>query len=544
MTWSPDTFLTGEIAVLLRSRLILVCLLFLLPTALLSFLMLLEGILEPLRAPLDILWFYQGLRQLYPLYFLLVTALSAFLIILWGRWPLTLQQLRMLEIGMYGSVVATVAVTQWLWYRSGWLLDVAVAGQESKLMQLAGDSLTLPWFLLIVLYGTTIPNTGRRCAVAVAGMATIAFSTMLILGFSGDTLAPLVFEDVFGNMSVWLGMAIIIATYGSYKLGALQQEAAKARQMGQYQLQRLLGSGGMGEVHLAEHRLLKRPCAVKLIQGTHANDVDSLARFEREVHAMANLNHPNALDIFDYGQSDDGTFYYAMEYLPGLNLEQLVDRSGPLPPERLVHLLVQVCGVLREAHGAGLVHRDIKPSNILVCERGGVYDFVKLLDFGLVQSTVRRDVRLTADDTVVGTPLYMSPEQAAGDDHLDARSDLYSLGVVAYLLATGQPAFARDGVRRVLAAHINEAVVPPEKLRSDIPPDLQAVIMKCLEKRRIDRPTNANELLRSLEQCRCAGSWSQEQAAAWWRQYGPTPTESATSSSATVDAEALAQHGA
>src|SRR5262249_52007665 len=159
----------------------------------------------------------------------------------------------------------------------------------------------------------------------------------------------------------------------------------EARKLGQYVLRQRLGSGGMGEVYLAEHVLLRRPCAVKLIRPDRTTDSNSLLRFEREVQATATLNHPNTVQIFDYGHAEDGTFYYAMEYLPGLNLEELVKRHGPLPPERALHLLRQVCGALHEAHAGGLIHRDIKPSNIITCERGGLHDVAKLLDFGLVR---------------------------------------------------------------------------------------------------------------------------------------------------------------
>src|SRR5205085_4446481 len=207
------------------------------------------------------------------------------------------------------------------------------------------------------------------------------------------------------------------------------------------------------------HQLLRRPCAVKLIRPEHAGNVANLERFEREVQIMATLTHWNTVEIYDYGHAEDGTFYYVMEYLPGLSLEQLVLQHGPLPPERVVHLLKQVCGALREAHAIGLIHRDVKPSNILICERGGLHDVAKLLDFGLVLAPgVSADgADLTQEGSIAGTPAYMSPEQAGGQENLDLRSDVYSLGAVAYFLLTGHPPFAGRSPVKVVAAHLYEA---------------------------------------------------------------------------------------
>jgi serine/threonine-protein kinase len=200
----------------------------------------------------------------------------------------------------------------------------------------------------------------------------------------------------------------------------------------------------MGEVYLAEHRLLKRPCAVKLNHPERAGDAAALHRFEREVRATAQLTHPNTVEIYDYGHAEDGTFYYVMEYLPGLDLDDLVTRYGPVPPARAVHFLRQLCGTSQKAHAAGLVHRDIKPGNVLVCRHGGRHDVAKLLDFGLVQAAGARGddpSRLTATGAVVGTPAYMAPEQARGAEAADVRSDLYSLGALGYFLSAGRPPF-------------------------------------------------------------------------------------------------------
>jgi len=237
-------------------------------------------------------------------------------------------------------------------------------------------------------------------------------------------------------------------------------EAAKARQLGSYSLTRRLGAGGMGEVYLAEHRLLKRPCAIKLIRPEFATVAASLKRFEREVEAMTKLTHPVAVQVYDYGHDHTGSFYYAMEYLPGLTLEETVKRSGPMPANRVTTLLVQLCGALTEAHGIGLIHRDIKPANIMLCQFPGRNDAVKLLDFGLVADHETTDQRITQAGAILGTPAYMSPEQARGDE-VSPRSDLYALGSTAYYLLTGRPPFEGKSAIDVLYAHQSSAVAPP-----------------------------------------------------------------------------------
>ena len=261
----------------------------------------------------------------------------------------------------------------------------------------------------------------------------------------------------------------------------------------------------MGEVYLAEHQLLKRPCAVKLIRPGDATDPRALERFEREVRLTATLSHPNTVEIYDYGRAEDGTYYYVMEYLPGLSLAELVERHGPLPPGRVVYLLRQVCGALREAHAAGLIHRDIKPSNIFAARRGGMDDVAKLLDFGLVlpAATVRA-AHLSGEGQILGTPLFMSPEQATGGRELDERSDIYSLGAVAYYLLTGRPPFdGEDGIA-VMIAHARDPVVPPSRVRAGIPEDLERVVLRCLAKDPAERFPDAESLERALARCACA----------------------------------------
>jgi serine/threonine-protein kinase len=243
------------------------------------------------------------------------------------------------------------------------------------------------------------------------------------------------------------------------------------------------------------------------------------------VQATAALTHPNTVEIYDYGRAEDGTFYYAMEYLPGLTLDQLGERHGPLPPARAVHLLRQVCGALREAHGVGLIHRDIKPANIIVCTRGGIHDVVKLVDFGLVRGIDpgADGGRLTQDGAIAGTPEYMSPEQAEGAAGLDGRSDIYSLGAVAYFLLTGRPPFRRATTLQLLFAHAREPVEPIAALRPEVPADLRGVVQRCLEKDPGRRYPDVAALDQALAACQAREPWTEAQAATWWECHWVDP---------------------
>jgi serine/threonine-protein kinase len=275
----------------------------------------------------------------------------------------------------------------------------------------------------------------------------------------------------------------------------------------------------MGDVYLAEHEMLKRPCVVKLIRPDKVGDETTLARFQREVQATARLSHWNTVEILDYGRTEDGTFYYVMEYLPGMTLAEMVKAHGPLPPERVVYLLLQVCDALREAHQAGLVHRDVKPENIVIAQRGGVYDVAKILDFGLVEpiSDAGRSGS-TAERGIAGSPLFMSPEQAGGSAGGDPRTDVYSLGAVAYYVLTGRPPFMGDGPVDVMDAHVREEPAPVSQHNPDVPGDLERVIHRCLAKDAADRFQDMSELGQALSQCEATRQWSRADAAKWWEQ--------------------------
>jgi hypothetical protein len=372
------------------------------------------------------------------------------------------------------------------------------------------------WISLLTTAGLLIPKSTRRCAWMMAAGVVASTASLLAAGYGEPAVAravPALLPDLLVG-TVGVGVICLVCTR---KLRASERAAREAREMGEYRLVELLGSGGMGEVWRAEHRLLKRPCAVKLIRPERAGDPEVLRRFEREVQATARLRHPNTVAVFDYGTTEDGTLYYVMEYLPGLSLDRLVAQYGPLPPARVVHLLRQVCGALREAHEAGLVHRDLKPANLFVCDAGPA-DRAKLLDFGLVRSAGSMDLSadLTQDGRLVGTPGFMTPEQIEGRT-VDARTDLYSLGAVAYFALTGREPFGADSAMRTLLAHLHDPPPPLRTLRPDVPASLEAVVLCCLSKHPADRPGSAAELDRALGQCE-VGGWTEDDATAWWRR--------------------------
>jgi eukaryotic-like serine/threonine-protein kinase len=403
--------------------------------------------------------------------------------------------------------------------------------------------ISLMWFAFILVYSTFIPNTTRRGLIV---MALMALAPLAIIGLQGLILKPIgevVFWGDLITVSVSMAIAYTLGAYGMYKLGALRREAFMARQLGQYRLTEQIGSGGMGEVYLAEHQLLKRPCAIKLIRPAQSTDAKALARFEREVRLMAKLSHWNSVEVFDYGRAEDGTFYYAMEFLPGLSLQEIVERQGPLQPERAVHLLRQVCYALVEAHTIGLVHRDIKPSNIIASKRGGVFDVAKLLDFGLARSLEdTSDIKLTQEGAIAGSPFYLAPERFLENVEADVRGDVYSLGSVAYFLLTGQPPFRGDKPLKVMMAHAREEVVPPSQRNAAIPVDVEAIVLRCLAKKPDERYQDATQLERALAACDCADRWTQDMAAHWWverEEKSELPASDAPLSPAAVGTETI-----
>ena len=395
------------------------------------------------------------------------------------------------------------------------------------------------WVLLIFAHAIFIPNPWRRAALVSASLALMPVMVTILTGvFDAQTRlvlwnnpSPLV------DMTLGLTATAAVAIIGVRTINYMRSEMFEAKQFGRYRLRELLGSGGMGEVYLAEHQLLRRPCAIKIIRPERAGDAKMLARFEREVQATAKLSHWNSVYIYDYGHTADGTLYYVMEYLPGLTLQELVTKSGPLRPARIIYLLQQICSALHEAHGLGLIHRDVKPANIFVSERGGQYDVAKLLDFGLVKpirsmAGQRGDdlntgvTELTVDGGFAGSPLYMSPEQAIGEATPDPRSDIYSLGAVAYFMMTGKPPFSAQHAMRVILQHLNDEPMPPSQavnrpLNWQIPADLEAVVLKCMQKDPEDRYATICELDSALAACADANDWDYRSAHDWWHAHCP-----------------------
>jgi hypothetical protein len=378
--------------------------------------------------------------------------------------------------------------------------------------------------LLSVLHVTLaraiiVPSSARRTFVITAlAFLAQAVSQMVVVPPAGATAefgSPVL--RLLGPVFIG-GTCTALATVASAVIYGLHREVTEAQKLGQYTLEERIGEGGMGEVYRASHAMLRRPTAIKLLRGGSDRE---LRRFEQEVQLTARLTHPNTISIFDYGRTPDGAFYYAMELLDGLTLEELVERNGLQSPSRIIHLLRQACAALREAHGAGLIHRDIKPANIFLCRHGGLPDVVKVLDFGLVKE-LKHGERINESNVnlLVGTPLYMSPEGIAAPAKVDERSDLYALGAVGYFLLTGKPVFSGDTVVEVCSHHLHSVPEPPSRrVTMPIPADLEAIVLDCLKKNSAERPASALEMGRRLSACADANGWKEEDAEAWWRTH-------------------------
>ncbi len=430
--------------------------------------------------------------------------------------PLSTTRLRRIELLLFGPLCAFVVFLQVFF-----LMKAVDAGDDPQQVAVVYSG-ALGLAVMMLAYGMLMPNGWRRtAAMMVPPVAAPTVAMLIVRHFS-----PSVAEVIDATRAAEIGFALVVtglvSTYGTLTISTLRREARRAKQLGQYRLKRELGEGGMGQVYLAEHQLLKRPCAIKVIHPGQGADPAALARFEREVRSTARLSHWNTVEIFDYGHTDEGTFYYVMEYMRGLNLSELVKRYGVLPPSRTIHFLSQTCWALQEAHNLGLIHRDLKPANIFAAKRGGVFDVTKLFDFGLV---VQRDegenfyniLDSNAVTKFAGSPLYMSPEQAAGLK-LDGRTDVYSLGGVGYYLLTGRPPFEGKSSWRVMLAHARDTLTPPSHWNSSIPRDLEAVLMRCLAKKPEDRFGSPREMAEALVKCNDSRHWNYELAADWWRE--------------------------
>jgi serine/threonine-protein kinase len=326
-------------------------------------------------------------------------------------------------------------------------------------------------------------------------------------------------------------LVVMMAYVGARVIYALGKEVSRFRELGSYRLVQRIGAGGMGEVWKADHRLLARPAAIKLIRAPRSGDApgaiseEMRRRFEREAQAVARLRSPHTVTLFDFGVADDGAFYSVMELLEGLDADTLIKRFGPMPAERVVWVLRQICHSLSEAESCGLVHRDIKPANIFLCRYGEDHDFVKVLDFGLakaVNDAAAPDTAITVANVVFGTPAFMAPEQALGGIDLDGRADIYSTGCVAFWLLTGELVFTGDTPMQLLVAHAHSAPEPPSaRTELPIPAELDALVLSCLAKDRANRPASARHLLERLDAVTLPAPWAEVRAREWWRSRLP-----------------------
>jgi eukaryotic-like serine/threonine-protein kinase len=393
----------------------------------------------------------------------------------------------------------------------------------------------------------TLPMTAMA-ASAVAGHAGVelvgfrsylgtdsvaAWQPLPELGFSvvtrqdaAEAYRPLrILWGVFGGIMLVLVLSVVGLAFVTRRNLASERRMAQAEKtaeaLGQYKLGRKLGEGGMGAVYEAHHALMRRPTAVKLM--LNQSDAADIARFEREVVLTCQLSHPNTVALYDFGRTADGRFYYAMEYLEGMPLDALLRSAGPLPAGRVVYLMAQACGALAEAHAKGMIHRDLKPANLFVAVRGGLFDFIKVLDFGLAKRFDKKNaagMSITMGNVISGTPPYMCPEAISQKDGIDGRSDLYAIGCILYELLTGAPPFVADSVMDILRMHLDQQPIPLSIRRPGvIPADLEAVVMRAIAKDPTQRQTDALQLRRELLACACSREWGEDQAARWWQQH-------------------------
>jgi serine/threonine-protein kinase len=392
----------------------------------------------------------------------------------------------------------------------------------------------LSWIAIVILLSAMIlPSTPRKMAGAALVAASMGPLGVCFAHLRGVPVPSVVTTLVMYTPNYTCAIAAILPSVMFQRLGRRLREA---RELGNYELVEQLGQGGMGEVWRARHRLLARHAAVKLVRpevlgaGSESDMKLLLRRFEREAQATAALNSQHSIRLFDFGATDDGSFYYVMELLTGRDLESLVRQFGPLPAERAMYLLRQVCHSLAEAHERGLIHRDVKPANIYVCRMGLDYDFVKVLDFGLVKfneahiSQTEAETLMTAAHTTMGTPAYMAPEVILGHTAIDSRADVYAVGCVAYFLLTGQLVFQGNTPMEALVAHVHTPPAPPsQRAEFRIPRQIDAIVLACLEKDPDSRPRDAAAILRMIDDCG-TDEWSNAKAREWWQSHLPELT--------------------
>lgn len=367
------------------------------------------------------------------------------------------------------------------------------------------------WAVFMVFLRTiVIPSTGKRTAITGAlTLVPLVIGRILVSGYQ-----PLPALAYISSSIIVSAVVILLASIGSDVLYGLRRKVSEATRLGQYTLDRKIGEGGNGSVYRAHHAMLRRPTAIKLIQ-PEKTGADTLDRFEREVQHMSQLTHWNTVAVYDYGRSPDGVFYYAMEYLDGIDLENLVIDFGVQPAGRVISILTQMCAALGEAHRRGIIHRDIKPANVILCERGDVPDVAKVVDFGLAKEV---DKNIGDSKTILGTPAYIAPEAVTDPDKIGPAVDLYAVGCVGYYLLTGRRVFEGKTSVDLCVQHVTATPKPPSTLTTNpIPAELEAIILRCLAKQPEQRPEDANALAKLLRQV--PHTWTDEDAVRWWQKF-------------------------
>jgi len=456
-----------------------------------------------------------------------VTAIVTSLLLLAVTWHPRLPPGTIVRAGLAYEVVISYAIVASGYY-AAWI------GVPAEWMTV--DRVGLTWVVPWLLFFTVLVQAPPREALVALIASGAAPAALFGIEVAADRAPVLPVGDFFLLFVLPYGIVVAV-TYAAVRIvHQLGVDAQRARELGSYRLEAKLGEGGMGEVWRASHHTLARPAAIKLIRPSALSSEPEQARlaavrFEREAQAIASLQSRHTVELYDFGTAEDGTLYYVMELLDGVDLEELVRRYGPLPPGRVTHILQQACASLGEAHRRGVIHRDIKPANIYLCREAFELDVVKILDFGLVKRFARAAERVpalrTGTEVIAGTPAYMAPEIAMGHDEIDGRADLYGLGCVAYWLLTGQLLFDTDSPVAAIAAHI-ERRPPPPSARSEtpVPAALDQLVMACLEKDPANRPDSADVLTRQLAASGLANEWTQDAAAQWWEMHGVAASSS------------------
>ncbi len=455
-----------------------------------------------------------------------IAALGGLTALLFARRMLSLRQLRTLELIAFGAMAVSLTVSHYTR-----ILAATMAGNAAAATSHWHEA-ALHCVVLLVAYGILVPNTWQRAARIIIPTAAIPFvlgllvraqspkSATLLPGLTAATTTPVLLAMATGAVVAILGTLLT----SKYRAGFVHASLA-----GMYDLVEKIGSGGMGEVWLARHHVLSRPAAIKLIRPELLGEggesgARAVRRFEREAQVTAKLRSPHTVELYDFGRSQTGVFYYVMEYLDGLDLALLVERFGPVPVERAVHFLLQACDALGDAHDHNLIHRDIKPANIHACRMGITYDYIKVLDFGLVKPGKEQpaDPTITADGTATGTPAYMPPEMITGAHTVDARSDLYSLGCVGYWLLSGRPLFESGTPLGVLVDHVKTEPSPvSQRAEIPIPQELDRILLQCVAKNPADRFQSARQLADALAACPVPETWTSARAEQWWKLHQP-----------------------